>query len=442
MHRRTVVIFAIAFVFVIGGIVKQPASAHAGSAVTAIYSFQGESDGFSPQNLVFGAYGFLYGTTNQGGNSRNCFLGCGTVFQLKPGRSGGPWVKTTIHQFAANGADGYNPTPTLIADSHGNLFGTTYFGGSSNAGTVYELSPPTARGGRWKETFLYQFNFNNHGVAGYTPGALIPDGQGDFFGTTYGGGKYDGGTIIELTSNGGSWNETVLHSFDRQANDDPPNGSLTFDRYGNLYGTRAGMFGVCNFDNPVFCGVLYQFHKPYKLGGPWIYNVLHRFEGSADGWFPNLTLLIDPTFGYVFGTASQGGSVGWGAVFEFVPPPPGSHDWAEYFPHGFGQQSGDGLTPLGSVTFGPSGKLFGSTSAVSGSGNGSVYELDPPSLNGGSWTETVLTNFPDLSQGSEPNGDLVWGKDGALYGTTIQGGTGNCTFDQLSGCGVVFRIVR
>ena len=172
-----------------------------------LHNFNG-SNGFLPSGgLIFDAAGNLYGTTRQGGIFHN-----GTVFQLTPNGSGG-WTAKTLHNFR-NGTDGQNPTASLIFDSAGNLYGTTFLGGDHmcngfGCGTVFELIP-TGSGG-WKEKKLH--NFGN-GRDGANPNAgLIFDAEGNLYGTTDGG-TFNNGTVFELTPNGnGGWTEKKLHNF-------------------------------------------------------------------------------------------------------------------------------------------------------------------------------------------------------------------------------------
>jgi uncharacterized repeat protein (TIGR03803 family) len=98
--------------------------------------------------VISDAEGNLYGTTAFGGTS-----GAGIVFELtKPGVPGS-WTETILYNFTG-GNDGSQPWAGVIFDSAGNLYGTTYLGGTSNSGTVYQLAPPAQQGGSWTETVL------------------------------------------------------------------------------------------------------------------------------------------------------------------------------------------------------------------------------------------------------------------------------------------------
>jgi hypothetical protein len=130
----------------------------AAATFKVVYAFKGAPDGAAPESsLVFDSNGNLYGTTYIGGTG-NCFLGCGTVFQLSPNGRGG-FTERVIHSFQGPLIDGDNPEAPLIFDTWGNLYGATFMGGQSvtaAAGTVFRLSPEAD--GSWAETVLHSFN--------------------------------------------------------------------------------------------------------------------------------------------------------------------------------------------------------------------------------------------------------------------------------------------
>jgi uncharacterized repeat protein (TIGR03803 family) len=206
-----------------------------------------------------------------------------------------------------NGTDGVAPQAGLVMDAAGNLYGTTYNGGTYNYGTVFELTP--AAGGGWTEMVLH--NFNNDGVDGAYPHAgLIFDAAGNLYGTTHSGGTHnascsnDCGTVFELTpSAGGTWTEKVLYDFYSIRTDGAfPASSLIFDGAGNLYGTTifGGASGAGN-------GTVFELTP--AAGGGWTERVLYSF--GADGIWPYAGLIFDAA-GNLYGTTSFGGTVGWG----------------------------------------------------------------------------------------------------------------------------------
>jgi uncharacterized repeat protein (TIGR03803 family) len=150
--------------------------------VTVLHFFTGAGDGGYPvAALIADSNGNLYGTTSGGAQ------GLGAVFELSPPTTaGGAWTETVLHAFTG-ARDGGNPQAGLITDSKGNLFGTTAAGGASNAGVVFELSPPAGRQREWTETVLYAFTGGSDG--GYPQAGLIADSNGNLYGTTHAGGS-------------------------------------------------------------------------------------------------------------------------------------------------------------------------------------------------------------------------------------------------------------
>ena len=214
-------------------------------------------------SLVFDSTGNLYGVTRLGGTSANtpgiCFTqGCGTVFELTPTSSG--WRETVLHNFTA-GTDGFYPAAGLAFDGFGNLYGTTENGGqiSNNicinvgCGTVFALTPT---GNGWSYSVIYDFQGTPDGN---DPNAgLSFDLMGNLYGTTYTGGTggcLGGGgcgTVFKMTSSGGAWHESVLYSF--QGVDGFGPSGLVLDSTGKIYGTTTGggfEASQCNNDS---CG--------------------------------------------------------------------------------------------------------------------------------------------------------------------------------------------
>jgi uncharacterized repeat protein (TIGR03803 family) len=213
------------------------------------FNFNG-TDGFGPVGgLVFDKAGNLYGTTQQGGA-----FNYGTVFKLSPAENG-RWVETLLHSFNDDGTDGFYPVSSLIFDGAGNLYGTTFKGGTASSGSVFELSPAN---GAWNETILYSFQAN--GIDGTLPfGSLIFDASGNLYGTTAAGGIYsDGGTAFELSSAAGDWTEKVVHSFGDGLDGLSPQSGMIFDKAGNLYGTTAagGSHTSCAYQTT--CGTVFE----------------------------------------------------------------------------------------------------------------------------------------------------------------------------------------
>ncbi len=209
---------------------------------SVLHSFTGSKDGSEPQaGLTFDQAGNLYGTTWEGGA-----YGYGVVFELTPNPDGS-WKEKVLHRFTG-GKDGSYPYGGLIFDEAGNLYSTTFWGGNLNCGpsygcgTIFKLSPNPD--GSWKEKVLHQFSNGKDGGYPYT--GVIFDGAGNLYGTSVSGGTYGKGVVFKLApdSNGG-WHETVLHTFAEHPGAYPTAGVI-FDTTGNLYGTTYGE-GPTNF---------------------------------------------------------------------------------------------------------------------------------------------------------------------------------------------------
>jgi uncharacterized repeat protein (TIGR03803 family) len=251
-------------------------------------------------------------------------------------------------------------------DATGNLYGTTGFGGASNAGTVFKLDPSG------NKTVLYSFKGGSDGdvpVAG-----LIMDAAGNLYGTTEDGGSsncsFGCGIVFELDPAG---NETVLHSFTGSPGDGGrPVAGLIMDTAGNLYGTTAeGGSGTCTVINgiPVSgCGTV------FKLDPAGNETVLHSFTGGSDGIQALAALLMDAA-GNLYSTTELGGSFGSGIVFKLDPS--GNETLLHTFTGG-----NDGAAPLfASLIMDTAGNLYGTTQNGGGSSNctvgcGTVFKLD------------------------------------------------------------------
>ncbi len=165
---------------------------------SVLYSFKGGTDGFGSGSLTFDHQGALYGMTSGVSGLNNGVSGAGVVFKLTPPASGtGQWTETVLHSFPS--AVGGAPGPSLIFDTQGSLYGTTYNGGSSNGGTAFKLSPPNAGTGPWTESVLYNFPGNAaNQYAGPHAGLIFGPG-GILYGTTYAEGQSGKGAVFQLS---------------------------------------------------------------------------------------------------------------------------------------------------------------------------------------------------------------------------------------------------
>ena len=387
---------------------------------------------------------------------------CGTVYQLAPPvKPGDPWTETVLHVFhGKQHNDGESPSGGVITDAAGNIYGTASYGGTGDCvllgikggcGTVFELSPPLTKGGKWTYTILYSFK---GGKDGYLPfGDLVFDGAGNLYGATYfGGGKGTTcnpyyqycGTVFELSppkTKGGAWTEKVLHSFKgvvagAQFGDGAnPNGGLVLDGKGAIYGTTYfggnNQKGSCEGGvGGTGCGIVFALQPPTTKGGAWTEKLLHRFNGQ-DGSNSAAGVVLDGN-GNLYGTTSFGPGP-YGLVFELKKPCGTVHSWTETVLHVF-HDGNDGANPLAGLIFDARGDLYG-TALGGGTHRGVVFRLNPPKR-GNSWSLTVLYNLGGSPDGDHPTAGLVFDSGGNLYSATEWGGTGR----PCQGCGAVFEV--
>ncbi len=377
------------------------------STSKVIHSFNGK-DGISPlAGLIFDTSGNLYGTTSNGGTYTH-----GAVFKLMPAGNG-QWTEKVLHSFNADGKDGYDPVAGVTFDARGNLYGTTYYGGSHGVGAVFELSP--SANGNWTERVLYNFcSVSGCSDGEYPSAGVIFDKAGNMYGTTTGDGVHNSGNVFELIQGKkGTWTNKVLHSFNADGKDGvDPFAALIFDNSGSLYGTTYT--GGRGFSGTVFALT--------PVGnGKWTEKVLHSFNYN-DGYGPLSGLIFD-TSGNLYGTTSLGGrygsncgGYGCGNIFELTPVRNGK--WTEKVLHSFRPNGKDGFCPVAGLIADVSGNLYGTTNEGGVDNAGTAFELSP--TNGG-WTEKVLHSF-DRTDGSFPSAGVIFDRKGNLYGTTWGGG--------------------
>ncbi len=193
---------------------------------TVLYSFLGGSDGSAPYGrLTKDTAGNLYGTTT-GSDSG------GTVFQIDPAGN-----KTILHSF--DGTDGQAPYSGVTLDASGDIYGTTTLAGSTDSGTVYKLSSSG------EELLVYSFLGAADGSDPYA--GVILDSAGNLYGTTVYGGTGGAGTVYKLDP---KFNKTVLYNFTGGSDGGNPYANLLRSKAGTLYGTTQN--GGANGKGVVF----------------------------------------------------------------------------------------------------------------------------------------------------------------------------------------------
>jgi uncharacterized repeat protein (TIGR03803 family) len=320
-----------------------------GGALTTVHSFDG-TDGSAPLGaLIQATDGHLYGTTYSGGAS-----GCGTIFEMTLGGT-----LTTLHSFSAS--DGANPYGGLVQGTDGNFYGTALFGGSDGYGTVYKITPSGAF------TVLHNFAAGSDDGA-YPYPALIQATDGNFYGTTFAGGGADEGTVFRMTSSG---IVTLVHAFCLAGVPCPDGGNVQAGVVqagnGNLYGmvVRGGDSGCIlgGFDG---CGTIFE----VTLGGT--FTTLHLFHRS-DGGGP-VSALVRTKNDVLYGVTPYGGkndecTGGCGTIFKITPT------GAFKSVYSFCALSGctDGSLPIANLTLAPGGFIYGSTALGGADGDGTIY---------------------------------------------------------------------
>ena len=327
---------------------------------TILLNFNGTNGQYPVAGLIADAAGDLVGTAQTGGA-----YGYGTVFEIA--NTGTGYATTPAILLSFNGANGADPAAGLIADPAGDLFGTTYYGGESGAGVVFEIAN-TGTGYASTPTTLVSFNFTN---GNYPSAGLIADAAGDLFGTTYlGGASYvagrsiygSDGTVFEIanTSTGYASTPTTLVSFN-DTNGANPDAGLIADAAGDLFGTTYA--GGANSDGTVF--------EIANTGSGYASTptILLNFNGT-NGAIPDAGLIADAA-GNLFGTTSAGGASSDGTVFEIANTGTGYAGTPTIL---LSFNGTNGANPQAGLTADAAGDLFGTTSGGA-SGGGTAFEL-------------------------------------------------------------------
>ncbi len=372
---------------------------------TILHDFTDSGDGDAPVgNVVFDAAGNLYGATLGGGANHQ-----GTIYEISPSSG-----ESILYSFIGP-LDGKSPNGGLIMDGAGNLFGTAFVGGPNANGLVFELSP--SGNGGWTQKVLHYFQ---GGTDGSEPlASLAFDSKGSLYGTTFGGGANNLGSVFRLSLTAKGWAEKVIYSFTGGSDGANPRANVTLDAAGNIYGTAS----IGGSKTNTICVDLGGCGTVFRLSpvNGWHLAPIYTFEGPR-GAYPDAGLTFDAA-GNLYGTTALGGScvssTGCGTAFELVPTSQGA--WKHIILHNFTGFT-DGASPQAGLTPDSAGDLFGAT-AEGGPRNlvgGTVFELSPSSSG---WTFSTLYQFGAPNDGSGPSGGIILDASGNLYGSTGGGGT-------------------
>jgi uncharacterized repeat protein (TIGR03803 family) len=348
-----------------------------GGTYTLLHAFNILVDGGSPSALLQAPDGNFYGTATNGG--ANFY---GTVYQMTPAGT-----ITPLHAFT--GTDGAYPYAAVVRAADGSLYGTTQSGGAFNAGAVFQV---TTAG-----TYTLLNSFTGGPEPAFPKSALIRSNDGVFYGTSYGGGTADLGTVFKATSGGVV---TLLHSFANTGDGSRPITAVVQANDGNLYGTEGT-------GNLVF---------KLTLGGT--FTVTHSLSSGTEGYIPSS--LIQANDGILYGTAQYGGASSHGTAFKLTLA------GAFTLLHTFAGGASDGASPTAPLVQATDGNFYGTTSGGGPSNFGTVLRMTPAGA------ITLLHAFAGGTDGRAPNAPLIQAPDGLLYGTTTNGGS-------PSDYGAVFR---
>jgi uncharacterized repeat protein (TIGR03803 family) len=314
---------------------------------------------------------------------------------------------SVLYNFGAHTGDPYNPlyTGLLAQGRDGNLYSTSPNGGTlcSFCGTVFKITPSGTL------TDLYNFNYPSGApIAPFSGLTLGTDG--DFYGTTQGGGTLNEGTVFKITASGslttlrnlgGCKNPCVEGTF--------PTAPPVEGRDGNFYGTTPSSSDGTN------SGII------YKITPAGTYTTVHRFTAPS-GHNPRAPLILGAD-GNFYGTTTLGGKTvssncvenaynTCGTVFKMTPT--GSVTFLHEF------DNTDGAGPLAPVVQGADGNFYGTTSrGGDANGDGVIFRLTPLGQ------FTVLHTFNGTADGKQPSAGLVQASDGNFYGATRMGGSKN-----------------
>jgi uncharacterized repeat protein (TIGR03803 family) len=287
-----------------------PASSGGTWSQKVLYSFAGGNDGEVPYGgVIADARGNLYGTTSGGGGTNS-----GTIFELSP-KGASAWSESVLYTF--NFLSGEGPYCSLVMDTNGKLYGTTFRGGNNDGGTAFQLSPVP---GGWSLNFIHHFAniLGGNGDASEPLAGMIIDRSGNLYGTALGGGVSSGGAVFEISPSQGGWQEQVIHSFTANSDGYIPYGILAFGPSGSLFGTTeyGGGLGQCFFHVLAYCGTIF---KMSGSGSNWSESTYLSFDNAGPFGFGPVTGVLVSADGTLYATAEVGGTSDDGTILAITP---------------------------------------------------------------------------------------------------------------------------
>jgi uncharacterized repeat protein (TIGR03803 family) len=301
---------------------------------------------------------------------------------------------SVLYSFGSS-PDGINPQAALIPDGAGGAYGTTFYGGAHGYGALFRLD------NTGQESIVY--SFAGPPDAGNPAGNLVRDAAGNIYGATVWGGVSNSGAVFKVDATG---QESVLYSFQGGSVDGAnPEGGVIEDSAGNLYGTTAGggsFLGCANYG----CGIV------FKIDASGNETMLYGFTGDTqsggiDGANPWSTLLRD-AIGNLYGTTTLGGTSGFGTIFKV------DSSGNETLLHNFA--GAEGAYPYAGLIADTSMNLYGTAYEGGTSHVGTIFKMDKTD------TVTLLHSFGGGTDGAFPSAGVVRDSAGNLYGITTQGG--------------------
>ena len=335
----------------------------------------------------------------------------GTAFEvLPPATAAGAWTRKLLHTFTG-GTDGDNPLAPPVRAPSGMLYGTANEGGSTGTyGVIYQVDPKVG-----PSSYRVIWNFQNGQDGGFPWAPLIVAPGGVLYGTTTTAYATSGTVFALLPPAAGRPGSkmTILHGFTGKDGDMGASGAPLYRNP-----KTGALFGVTNRGGLNDNGVVFELVPPAGAGKPWTYHLLHAFTGKGDGANPVGGLSADAK-GYIYGTTSYAGAGHDGTVFRLVGS---DKKWTFQTLFAFGAlTSPKGTTPYCNLLIDTAGRIYGATLEGGKNDHGVIFKLTPPTTAVPRWTETVLHTFA-FADGVTPRGQIVWGSDHAIYGTTFSAG--------------------